>query len=273
MEMSGFLHDKKAIIEQLHASLKLGPVTILIDGLSELETKNNLQLDIWLPIQLEPNCKFIFTLNSSSTIYDDMMRTRNNQTLKYDINTFETDDDYIMFFAKLLKLEASKLFSVTNKKVYQIPIEMLSFKDQNSQNNLYEKALKSLPDLKTARHFSNPLYCQLIAQELFSYDKDIFEMHPLGVSQQANELRYSVSQDYENGKITSHRGSIKRRGSISVASAGSLSVFNSYIEEVCTIRELVQKIIKRYILKYSWTTNEATQVSVGMFTKTLIKIN
>ena len=135
---------------------------------------------------------------------------------------------------------------------------MLSFKNHNAHNKLYEKALTTLPELKTARNSTNPLFCLIIAQELFTFDKDLFEINTF-IPPSIIDKRQSVfisSQDFDFDR--------------NVASMNSVTVFNSYIEEVCTIRELVEKVINRYILKYSWTNNDSVQVSIGKLIQFLI---
>ena len=243
--MNEILHDRKAIIEQLHAALKMGPVIVFIDGVGEVESKNVVNLNVWLPMNLENNCKFIFTLNGTSSTYDFLIRTRKHQSIKLTMKTFATDEDYIMFFARQFKIETSKLLSVSNKKeVFTIPSDLLSLENQNAHNKLYEKAIKSLAEVKLARNSYNPFFCLIIAQELFTFDKDIFE-----IQFNLPEQRSSLVPDDDLIANSS--------------SSNAVTVFNSYIEEVCTIRELVEKVIKRYILKYSWNANDNIQVSVG----------
>jgi hypothetical protein len=220
----------------------MGPVIVFIDGVGEVESKNVVNLNVWLPMNLERNCKFIFTLNGTSSTYDFLIRTRKHQSIKLNMKTFQTDEDYIMFFARQFKIESSKLLNASNKKVYRIPSDLLSLENQNTNNKLYEKAIKSLPELKLARNSYNPFFCLIIAQELFTFDKEIFEI-------QFNNLE--------------QRSSLIPDDDIKPNSSSSVTVFNSYIEEVCTIRELVEKVIKRYILKYSWNANDNIQVSAG----------
>ena len=219
----------------------MGPVIVFIDGVGEVESKNIVNLNVWLPKNLETNCKFVFTLNGTSSTYDFLIRTRKNESIKLNLKTFETDNDYIMFFARQFKIETSKLLSSSNNKIFTIPTDLLSLENQNAHNKLYEKAIKYLSELKTARNSYNPFFCLIIAQELFTFDKDIFEINAI-----LPDRRHSLLQESDDDRNMS-----------------SVTVFNSYIEEVCTIREVAEKVIKRCLHKHSWTTNNNVQVSVG----------
>lgn len=220
------IHDINSIVEQFHAALRLGPSIICIDGLSELEHKQQtIKLSHWLPTTIDTNSKFILTLRKSTECYSEL--TAYKTSITSELVVFKGEQDYQNYFAKLLEAGISGAGGL----------------DQN--NCLYNKSCGIYSLLKTANHASNPLFVQLIAKELFCFDHEIYRNHPMysrkstGSSLLSAESR-TVMQQTEN------------------------HVIDSYIEDVSTIREVIQKIILRYLVKrYNWSTNTTKPLCKG----------
>ena len=235
------LYDTKSIVEQFHASLCLGPAFIYIDGLGELETQNTIKLNTWLPNKLENNCKFVITLSKSSDYYSELITRRS--CVSHELNVFNNDNDYREMFGKLIGLNLGNLST------------------NHSNNVVYGKFLSIFSELKAADHVTNPLFIQLIAQEVFTFDKEIYKTHPIHVtSRKSPGLDHSLTEGHE---ISTNRStSPSNKSSVSTSSSVSVNVINSYIEEVSTIREIIQKIIKRYIKKNNWSTDSSIPLSI-----------
>lgn len=58
-------------------------------------------------------------------------------------------------------------------------------------------------------------------------------------------------------------------GQINSNYSNSLNFVNNYIEEVATIGEIIEKMIKRYIKKNNWSVNREAPLSAGIL-ETLI---
>jgi hypothetical protein len=250
-------HDRKSIIEEFHSSLKYGPVVIFIDGLCAIEPKNYLPIDIWLPQRLEKNCKFVFTLNSSSKLYDEFASTRKKQYVHQELITFKYEADYKQFFSKFLITDYEAKFDDSNSK--------LIVQKHDPHNSLFNKFLRTLPELKVARHFTSPLYCQIIAQEIFSFDKDLYDNHPFKYiddnSRRDDDDYYSSSDD--DAINTTYLES----SSLNVKKQKVLNMFDIYIDDVYTLNELFQYFIKRQLFKYSWNFDASVPVSIGILNK------
>jgi len=244
------LYDTKSIIEQFHASLTLGPAFIFIDGIGELETQNTMSLNVWLPNKLQTTCKFVFTLSRSSDYYSELSVRKS--CLSHELTVFNGDNDYREMFAKLIGLNLGT-----------------SLSNNHSSNLIYGKFLSIYSELKTANHFSNPLFVQLIAQEIFTFDKEIYKNNPIlagsSMSRRSthNLERSLVEVDPDTARELKNKSpSASIKSSMSTDSTVSVNVINSYIEEVSTIREIIQKIIKRYIKKFNWSTDTSMPLSI-----------
>ena len=136
----------------------------------------------------------------------------------------------------------------------------------NTNNVIYGKFLSFYNELKTSDHFSNPLFIQLIAQEIFTFDKEIFKTYPLNAAlnrRSPGNLDRSLVEGHETSRELSNRSpSMSVKSGLSNESTMSVNIINSYIEEVSTIREIIQKIIKRYIKKNNWSTDSSTPLSI-----------
>lgn len=53
-------------------------------------------------------------------------------------------------------------------------------------------------------------------------------------------------------------------GQINSTYSNSLNFVNNYIEEVATIGEIIEKMIKRYIKKNNWSVNRESPLSAGI---------
>ena len=218
--------------------MSLGPVIIFIDGLSEIDSKNTVKLNTWLPNEIFTETKFVITLSKSSEYYSELLNRKS--CLSHEIRLFENDLDYKNFYTKQILPES------LNK--------LNGFHDKN--NALYEKFLSILPELKMSNHYENPLFNQIIAQEIFSFDEEIY---------QANSINNSDQQYVDNEMSESHDYP-KSMSSLNISSKTSQSGANtnlliSYIEEVITLRELIQKVIKRYLKKNNWSTDQSQLIS------------
>ena len=234
------LYDTKSIIEQFHASLALGPAFIFIDGLGELETQNTISLNVWLPNKLENTCKFVITLSRSSDYYSELSARKTS--VSQELTIFKNDNDYREMFARLIGLNLGTL------------------SNNHSNNLIYGKFLNIYSELKTADHFSNPLFIQLIAQEIFTFDKEIYKNNPIN---SAVNRRSPRNHDRSLAEGPDPAGdTLSVRSTMSTDSNVSVNVINSYIEEVSTIREIIQKIIKRYIKKFNWSTDKSMPLSI-----------
>jgi len=244
------LHDKRSIIDQFHASLGLGPVIIFIDGLTELNSNHSIKLSTWLPNKLDSNCKFVFTLTKSSEYYNEL-NSRKAST-SFELNIFSEENDYRLIFGKYLGIEDEYLDNLNHNL---------------SNNALFGKFLSYFHELKTADHINNPVFIQVIAQELFSFDKEIYKTHPV-YSNRKNSGSNLGQLDSDHGNLISstfvtQSVSSNQSNNTSSLSASSINIINSYIEEVSTIREIIQKILKRYLKKNNWSVNSSTALSVG----------
>lgn len=198
-------------------------------------------MNTWLPSSLESRWKFVLTMRKSSEYYAELKAKK--ECVAVEINTFKNDKDYHSLFSKILDINSA-------------------IKDNN--NVLFGKYLSIFNDFKVAHHASNPLYTKLIAHEIFSFDKDIFKSNPIHVSDRyrTDDSATPSSIDiYDDIKAPSSL-SYSSMSSNSVRTANSVSVMESYFEEISTLRELIQKIIKRYIKKNNWSTNSTIPISI-----------
>ena len=236
--------------------------------------------------------KFVITLSKSSEYYNDLTSSTSGlseqNVEEHELNPFESDNDYIRAFERLLSIDESRFGD-------ESPLTAL----RNSSNILFDRFLKCLNQLKSTRHGKNPFYVQLIAQEIFCFDREIYKSHPMflsGASSATNSESKSTIQSHETTQAkalsSSHSAkstesklsmpksrltttdshtanSLKRLSNASelakpasssnqsstpgdkASSSGEPSedMIDSYIEEVSTIREIIQKIIARYIKK------------------------
>ena len=309
-------NDTRALIEQFHAALALGPVVIFIDGMSELVSK--VKLNEFLPNETNIkfanyNYKFVLTLRKSSDNYTELVSHKNCKT--QDLVAFSSDLDYINFFFKHLNSE-EKLSSTST---FIVPT--------SSYNVLYNKFLRYINELKNSRHGKNPLYLQLIAQELFTFDKYVYPSHPIYAYSSKSPTASQVFASNETGsnKKLSQATSVDQKpvpslltrsllmknqgpdqARVGAQMMGSTTTLHSqaksmaaetaslkshdnesakseaisgehqnlvdlYIEEVSTLREIVQKIFSRYIVKKgNWSTNASQPLSTGKISQRLI---
>ncbi len=146
---------------------------------------------------------------------------------------FKTEDDYYRCFAKLLNanVNTNTSSSATGR-----------FHDPN--NCLYNKFCSIYNLLKMANHATNPLFLQLIAKELFCFDHEIYRNHPI----------------FHRKSTTSSLFSADGRASILAEN----QIIDSYLEDVSTLREVIQKILNRYLIKrYNWSTGTNMPLSKG----------
>ena len=229
------LFDHKSIIEQFNAALLLGPAIIFIDGLSELNSKTSLPIDKWLPQKIdEPECKFVFTMRDSSEFLHEL--TKRTDCLVHNLILIDNQNDYDLFFKKCLGANDPG--------------------DSNS-NVLYKKYLSIFNELKSSEHFRNPLFLSLIAQEIFSFDKEIFKNHPVHMSRMN-----SVSGSSLDDNLVEGHEIVTSRSSASSLLNNSVNIMNSYFEDVATIREIIQKILKRYLRKNNWCVEDNLPLSL-----------
>lgn len=233
------LSDSKSIIEQFQSSLEFGSTVVFIDGLDDLINKQ--KLTSWLPNLAEMNeTKFVITLQKSSDYYAELLN--NKSCVSFALSTFKSDKDYHNLFSKILDSNSTR----------------------DNNNVLFGKYLSIFNEFKQAHHASNPLYAKLIAQEIFSFDKDIFRPVALQMSARFRPDESVTSKgSYETEEIKAHSSlSYSSMSSSSVRTTASSNIMENYIEEVSTLRELIQKILKRYIKRNNWSTNRGEPISL-----------
>ncbi|CAF1140264.1 unnamed protein product, partial [Brachionus calyciflorus] len=93
--------------------------------------------------------------------------------------------------------------------------------------------------------------------EIFSFDKEIFKNHPVHLSR-----LNSVAGSGVDGSLVEGHEIVSSRSSASSLLNNSVNIMNSYIEEVSTIREIIQKILKRYLRKNNWSVNKDMPLSL-----------
>lgn len=146
-----------------------------------------------------------------------------------------------------------------------VGLNLGALSSNHSNNLIYGKFLSIYTELKTADHFSNPLFIQLIAQEIFTFDKEIYKNNPIN-SALNRRSPYNLDRSLESldtsRELKNRSPTASIRSSMSTESTSSVNIINSYIEEVSTIREIIQKIIKRYIKKFNWSTDSSTPLSI-----------
>lgn len=247
------LHEKNSIIEQFQASLSLGAVCVFIDGLSELDPSHSIKLNKWFPSKLEPECKFIFTLNKSSEYMADLAERKSSCI--NELKLFANDKDYLSLYDLLYGVDNLNQPDFTNT-------------DRAKSNFLFSRFSEQLKNLKRSLHKENPLYVKLIAHEIFSFDKEIYQTNAEYSEPNVNvNLEKSVYFDADepveygagSGDDAVTASSIKSSTIIS----NPITLLTSYIEEVSNIREVIQKIIKRYLKKNNWSTNTNVPLSTG----------
>ena len=221
--MNNELHDINSIVEQFHASLSLGPSIIFIDGLSEIESQKQLvKLNLWLPKKIETQTKFIITLRKATASYSELSSYKSS--FLHNLIIFKSEEDYKITFAKLLNAQ-------------------LSSNGIDNKNTLFSKFQTIYSMLKSANHARNPLFIQLIAKELLCFDNEIYKSHPI----------------HHRKSVASSLFSSDTRSSLNMSENHLLE---SYIEDVSTICEVIQKIIMRYITKrYNWSTRTTLPIS------------
>ena len=220
-------------MEQFHASLRLGPSIIFIDGLSEIENQYQpVKLAQWLPKNINENSKFVLTLRKSTEWFAELASY--NSSLATELVVFKVEEDYYKCFAKLLN---------TNVSVSSNGNGTGRLHDPN--NCLYNKSCSIYSGLKSANHATNPLFVQLIAKELFCFDHEIYRGHPM----------------FHRKSTTSSLFSTESRASM----LSENHIIDSYLEDVSTLREVIQKILNRYLVKrYNWSTVSTMPLSKGM---------
>jgi hypothetical protein len=257
------LHDTRSILEQFNAALGLGPVYIFIDGLNECT--HSLKLTTWLPAKLDnPDCKFVITLSKSSESYAELSQRKSCMTRE--LQLFAKDTDYMSVFAQLL----------CNANPNKLAAGLASSSNQ-SNNILFGMFMSHFHELKTANHIKNPLYIQLIAQEIFSFDREIYKTHPVLLTHALNvaerkdtghhdDLPKELKERHRKLRpdINTRKASMMSMSSTESHKA-SVNIINAYIEEVTTLRELIQKIIRRYLKKFNWSRNRLEPLSYRKF--------
>jgi hypothetical protein len=268
------LYDRQSLIEQFQASLSLGAVCIFIDGLSELCPAHALKLNKWFPSKLEAECKFIFTLNKSSLYYSELAARKS--TLAHDLRIFSSDNDYRALVSLLYGI-SSYSSSSNDHDGNDHPSDdgappPLPFNDTSHAGNaLYAKFLSHFYELKTSTHIDNPLYVKLIAHEIFTFDKEIYQANPGAYldntsSSHLERSYYFGSEGVSAGSELGLEASQAIASSVKSSNVSSnfVNVLSSYIEEVSTIREIIQKIIKRYLKRNNWSVNSDVPISTGI---------
>jgi hypothetical protein len=162
------------------------------------------------------------------------------------MNVFSNDFDYKVMFANILCIE-NKTQIIDDTKL-------------SSKNILYGKFLSVFNELKSSNHFSNPLFIQMIALEIFSFDKELFRKNKLYVNN--IEMILTDMSQYQMTSFDDDSNSLATNSTILSISG---NIINSYIEEVSTLRGIFEKIIKRYIKKNNWSLNNSISLSTGLF--------
>ncbi len=183
---------------------------------------------------------------------------RRKQHVHHELTTFTNEKDYKLFFSNFLIVDfETKLGDNNEKKQLQTMMQK-----HDAHNSLYNKFLRTLPELKIARHFNNPLYCQIIAQEIFSFDKELYDNHPF---KYIDDNSISNTDGYSSSDDDTVYTTYLESSSILSKKQKTLNMFDVYIDDVYTLNELLQYFIKRLILKYSWNSDASAVVSIGTF--------
>ncbi|CAF0851226.1 unnamed protein product [Brachionus calyciflorus] len=111
--------------------------------------------------------------------------------------------------------------------------------ETENSNVLYAKFLSIFNELKTSEHIQ------------------IFKNHPVHLSR-----LNSVAGSGVDGSLVEGHEIVSSRSSASSLLNNSVNIMNSYIEEVSTIREIIQKILKRYLRKNNWSVNKDMPLSL-----------
>lgn len=219
--MNNELYDTNSVVEQFHAALRLGPSIIFIDGIMENESETQpIKLNHWLPTVNDTKSKFVITSRRATKLFAELSNYR-SATFN-ELNIFEGEGDYHNTFAKLLNAQRPHSKGL----------------DQNNVLYLKYKHLFSLNMFSISNHASNPLFVQLIAKELFCFDNVIYKSHPMF---HRKSTASTMNSDATEGS------------SFNFKANNDNHVIESYFEDVLTIRELIQKIIARYLMKkYNW---------------------
>lgn len=185
---------------------------------NESETQP-IKLNHWLPTGNDTKSKFVITLRRATKLFAELSNYR-SATFN-ELKIFECEDDYHNTFAKLLNAQKPNSKSL----------------DQNNVLYLKYKTLYNTNMFSISNHASNPLFVQLIAKELFCFDNVIYKSHPLFHRKSTASTLTSDGTDSSVFKANNDN-----------------HVIESYFEDVSTIREIIQKIIGRYLMKkYNWS--------------------
>jgi hypothetical protein len=210
------LYDDNSIVEQFHAALRLGPSVIFIDGIMENKSESQpIKLSHWLPPHNDTKAKFVITLRRATKLFSDLSDYKS--AVVSELTVFNGEDDYNKVYSKILSGQKSNLNPSDTRN-----------------NTLYSKYRSIFGLFSVTTHSSNPLFVQLIGKELSCFDNEIYK-----------------------GNSMFHRRSTASTmlSDLSESSAAKANdVIDSYFEDVSTIREIIQKIISRYLAKrYNWT--------------------
>ena len=289
------LHDTSSILEKYYSSLRLGPVLICIDGLNDLDDGSGggggghvLTMSQLIPSKLEPDCKFVLTVQNSSECYVELASRRQCAVHEFELLRRGADDDYKSLFRRLLNATAD------------------GSADNPNRNVLYAKCMDAFRELKAAHHFANAFFIVMMAQEIFNFDKEIYKTHPVhleyalnnlvqtsgldpnltdghqivesvtsALNNTANANANNTSSNDNNNNNNNTSGSNEYSSSLSKSGGGgagagksatsfSVNIINSYIEEVSTLKGIMEKIIKRYIKKnINWSRDTTVPLSFG----------
>lgn len=168
MSLDRELSDQYSLIQQFQASMRLGPVFLFVDGLSELDQNHSIPFDLWFPERrldsssAPADTRFILTVRRTSELYLSLTSPNsNNKTVSVcDMRAFLSDSDYHELVAPV--------FSFYSDEIRQF--------DPNL-NCLVAKHLDLFASMKESNHIENPMYISLMAHEVFTFDKEIHRSH------------------------------------------------------------------------------------------------
>lgn len=224
-----------------------------------MDSNHTIKINDWLPIKCD-SCKFVITLNKSSEHYADLIGTK--ICITHELNVFSNETDYRIMIAKIL----------SNKNINSNEIN--TDKTLFAKNALYGKFISIFNELKSSNHFTNPLFIQMIAQEIFTFDKEIYKRHYVNMDMALNVIStehttHQIDSDLTEGHAQASNewseNSQNKQAIVPVSSNHSVNIINSYIEEVSTLRGIMEKIIKRYInKKNNWSLDNTIPLSTGI---------
>ena len=192
--------------------------------------EQQLKLSSWLPPNMHADVKFVLTLRKSSEVYSEL--SNYSTCVANELHVFDSDQDFHCIVSRQMELQNNSYNSDPN-------------------NILYAKFLSFYALLKSSNHASNPLFMQLIAKELFCFDADIYATHPL----------YAVVSKLRTPLLAAR--SFQARVNTAVTQPPA-NIIESYVENVYTLRELVQMIILRYLPKDNWSIKTTMPLSKGI---------